>query len=105
MIDAQALSEQKLITIIRTLPPSAVEQILDFALFIQERVVVDDPVIDVSETHAENLADEARWDAQFAASREKLRVLGRKARDNFYAGNTTAIRIINGELAPADRDE
>ena len=84
MIDAQALSEKKLITIIRTLPPSAVEQVLDFALFIQARQAVVDAGIDVRETEAEILADDARWDAQFAASREKLQGLGRKARDNDY---------------------
>lgn len=100
-----AIYEQKLINIVRTLPPSGVEELLDFALFIQARLVDPEPVLsNTDETENKILADEARWDEQFATSREKLRALGRKARDNFYAGKTTGMAVINGELAPAENE-
>ncbi|MFN8493394.1 MAG: hypothetical protein U0350_37695 [Caldilineaceae bacterium] len=86
-------AEQKLINIVRTLPPSGIEELLDFALFIQARVAESAQVVNhINETESEILADEARWDQQFAASSEKLRALGRQARANFYAGHTTAIK-------------
>lgn len=93
--------EQQLIEIVRTLPPSGAEEVLDFALFIQAKFAQGDQRdIHVGESPEQLLADEARWDEQFAASGEKLRALARKARDNFYAGKTTAMDVINGELAP-----
>jgi hypothetical protein len=96
-----SIYEQQLIEIVRTLPPSSAEEVLDFALFIQAKLTLDDqPVNDVDESSEAVLADEARWDEQFAASGEKLRAVARKARDNFYAGKTTAMTAINGELAP-----
>ena len=100
-----AIYEQKLINIVRTLPPSSVEELLDFALFIQAKLVEPEPSLNnADETESEILADEARWDQQFATSHEKLRALGRKARDNFYAGQTTGMTVINGELAPAENE-
>lgn len=92
--------ERKIIEILHTLPPSAVEEVLDFALFVQSKWAEADDVVLDDESEEEISADEARWDAQFTASREKLRKLGRKARDNFYTGNTTDITITNDELAP-----
>jgi hypothetical protein len=98
--------ERKIIEILHTLPPSAAEEVLDFALFVQSKwSEVDDLSLDDEASADEVVADEARWDAQFAASREKLRKLGRIARDNFYAGTSTDITIVNDELAPVEPEQ
>ncbi|HMN31395.1 MAG TPA: hypothetical protein PKE45_24805 [Caldilineaceae bacterium] len=84
---------------------------LDFALFVQSKWTETDTLsadadqTETDQTEEEILADEAHWDAQFMASREKLRKLGRTARDHFYAGNTTELSVMNDELAPHKPDQ
>lgn len=58
--------EQTLVNIVRTMPVERVLQVLDFARYVQTQASQDFGFAD--ETEEEVLADEARWNAQFAAT-------------------------------------
>ncbi len=92
--------EQSLIRIIRTLPVERVIQILDYARYIQSQAIEDFNLLD-DETEEEILADEALWDAQFAATQDGLKKMADKVRAEISAGR--AMRMVftkDGGLAP-----
>jgi len=99
-----SLYEQTLVSIIRRLPAERASQIVDFARFIEYQtfqVDTEDALPDEQETEEEILADEARWEAQFAASRDKLRRLAAEAREEIRAGRTyEMIFTAEGRIAP-----
>lgn len=93
--------QQTLINIVQTLPSERVEQIVDFARFIQLLELSERGILHEDETEEEVRADNERWEAAFSASRDKLRAFAREAREEIQAGNTTAMTFTDdGEIAP-----
>lgn len=80
--------EQTLIAIVQTLPVERAAQILDYARYIQSQTIKDSGVLDSDETEEEILADEARWNAQFAATQDGLEKMADKVRTDIRAGRT-----------------
>ncbi|MCL0029911.1 hypothetical protein M1N19_02985, partial [Dehalococcoidia bacterium] len=70
LVNRASAYEQALISIVRALPVERVVQILDYAHYIQSQTVEDFGFLDDDETEEEILADEALWDAQFAATQD-----------------------------------
>lgn len=97
----QSAYEQALISIIRTLPVERVIQILDYARYIQSQVIEDFNLLEIDETEEEILADEARWDAQFAATQDGLKKMAEKVRVEISAGRSMPMVFTkDGGLAP-----
>ncbi|MBM3134694.1 MAG: hypothetical protein FJZ89_05275 [Chloroflexi bacterium] len=93
--------EQTLISIVRTLPAERVIQILDYARYIQSQVSEDFNLLEDDETEEEILADEALWDAQFAATQDGLKKMADKVRAEIRAGHTMPMVFTrDGGLAP-----
>jgi hypothetical protein len=93
--------EQALISIVRTLPVERIVQILDYARYIQSQTVEDFGFLDDDETEEEILADEALWDAQFAATQDDLKKMADKVRAEIRAGRTMPMVFTkDGKLAP-----
>ena len=93
--------EQALISIVRTLPLERIVQILDYARYIQSQTIEDFGFLDDDETEEEILADEARWDAQFAATQDDLKKMADKVRAEIRAGRTMSMVFTkDGKLAP-----
>ena len=63
-----------------------VMQILDFARYIQSQTIEDSGVLDEDETEEQVLADEAEWDAQFAATQDGLKKMADKVRADIGQG-------------------
>ena len=93
--------EQALISIVRTLPVERIVQILDYARYIQSQTIEDFGFLDDDETEEEILADEARWDAQFAATQDGLKKMADEVRAEIQAGHTMPMVFTkDGRLAP-----
>ncbi|MDI6794224.1 MAG: hypothetical protein QME81_15405 [bacterium] len=93
--------EQALINIARKLPVERVVQILDYARYIQLQTIEDFGFLDDDETEEEILADEARWDAQFAATQDGLKKMADKVRADIQAGRTMPMVFTkDGRIAP-----
>lgn len=100
--------EEKLMTIIRRLPPDRLPYLVEFAHFLEfQAAKIRDT--DWSEEDVEDFgigeeeADEAKWDELFARPEAKqvMRELAHEARADYLAGNTTEIQITeDGQLAP-----
>ena len=93
--------EQTLIGIVRTLPVERVLQVLDFARYVQTQAIQDFGFAD--ETEEEVLADEAQWDAQFAATEAQgsFAKMAEKVRAEIRAGRTRPMAFTkDGRLAP-----
>jgi len=76
-------------------------QIPDFARYIQSQAVEDLSMLDEDETESEVLADEAEWDAQFAATQDGLKKMADKVRANIRAGRTMPMVFTeDGRIAP-----
>jgi hypothetical protein len=92
--------EQILIGIVRALPIERVVEILDYARYIQAQVS-EDFALDDGETAEEILADEARWDAQFADSQNELAKMADQVRAEIRAGRTQSMVFTkDGRIAP-----
>ncbi|MBI5301512.1 MAG: hypothetical protein HY868_05190 [Chloroflexi bacterium] len=92
--------EQMLVNIIRSLPAERVAQILDYACYIQLQTN-DDFSLDDNETEEEILADEPRWDAQFAETQDELAKMAEQVRAEIRAGRTQPMRFTqDGRIAP-----
>ena len=93
--------EQTLMSIVRTLPIEHVAQVVDFARFMQSQVLSNDVFISKDETEEEIRADNERWDATFAASRDTLRMLANQAREEIRAGRSRPMIFTDdGRIAP-----
>jgi hypothetical protein len=76
-------------------------QIPDFARYIQSQAVEDLSMLDEDETESEVLADEAEWDAQFAATQDGLKKMADKVRADIRAGRTMPMIFTeDGGIAP-----
>ena len=92
--------EQALVKIVRELPVDRVAQILDYARYIQSRTAEESALLD-DETEEEILADEAYWDAQFAATQDGLEKAADRVRADISAGNTKRMVFTKrGKLMP-----
>ncbi|MEZ4730738.1 MAG: hypothetical protein R3E79_26730 [Caldilineaceae bacterium] len=72
--------ERALMQIVRTLPAERIIQILDYARYVQEQAREEFALLEEDATEEEILADEARWDAQFAATQPGLKKMADKVR-------------------------
>jgi len=95
-----AAYEQMLVGIVRSLPVERVAQILDYARYVQSQVG-EDFALDDDETLDQVLADEARWDAQFAETQDALVKMADQVRTEIRAGHTQPMVFTkDGRLAP-----
>ena len=93
--------EQALISIVRTLPVERIVQVLDYARYIKSQTIEDFGFLDDDETEEEIIADEAHWDAQFAATQDGLKKMADKVRADIRAGRTMPMVFTkDGEIAP-----
>lgn len=92
--------ERSLLEIVRTLPPERIIQILDFARYIQSQTLTDFVPPDEEEDEETILADEARWDALFAATQEGLNKMAERVRAEIRAGRSKPMVFKNNRLAP-----
>ena len=86
---------QALINIVRNLPVERVVQILDYSRYIQSQTNEDFGSLDDDETEEEILADEAHWDAHFAATQDGLKKMADKVRADIRAGRTMPMGTIH----------
>jgi hypothetical protein len=97
----QSAYKQALINILKTLPVERVAQIVDYARYIQSQASEDFGFLDEDETKEEILADEARWDTQFAATQDGLKKMAEKVRADIRAGHTMPMVFTkDGKIAP-----
>jgi hypothetical protein len=95
-----SIYEQALFSIIRTLPVEQVQQILEFARFIQTQTLEDFALVD-EETIEEIAADEALWDAQFAETQDELHRMADVVRAQIKAGQVKPMVFTkDGKIAP-----
>ncbi len=93
--------EETLISILHALPMDRVEQVVDFARFIQWQEIAQRNVLHEDETEEEVRADNERWDATFAASPDKLKRLADEARAEIKAGRTLEMIFTeDGRIVP-----
>lgn len=100
-----AASEQKLVEIVRRLPPERVAQVIDFARFLesQTRKSNGGDLLDEEEGHEEIAVENARWDALLATneSQRLLEKLADEALADIQAGRARPIVFTDdGEIAP-----
>lgn len=93
--------EQELIQIVHALPVERIAQVLDFARYVESQAREDFISLD-DEQEEDILADEARWDAQFAATQDGLKRMAERVRQEIRAGRTQAMKFTkNGGMRPA----
>lgn len=93
--------EQTLITIVRSLPLNRVQQIVEYAKFMEAQILTEKLMEE--ETAAEIEADNARWDALVATDRSQklLEQLANEALAEHRAGRTTPMIFKkDGQLGP-----
>ncbi len=98
----QTKYEKKLLAIMRQLPPKRVEQLVDFADFLQSRTKTDDEWLEENDAERSAAANE-QWDALFASEEGQnlLDSLVEQAKVDIKAGRVYGIKIIEeGELSP-----
>lgn len=99
----QTQYEQKLIAIVRQLPPKRVEQLVDFATFLQSRAEIEDDGWFEDDDVEKIAAANDRWDALFASEEGQnlLDNLVEQAREDIKAGRVYGLKITEeGELTP-----
>ncbi|MFZ1757475.1 MAG: hypothetical protein WBO46_00655 [Caldilineaceae bacterium] len=93
--------EQTLIHIIRSLPPNRVEQLVDFARFLEAQVIEQD--LETDESEEEIAVDNDRWDALLASdeSQKLLKKLADEALAEHRAGKTRPMKFTDeGRIVP-----
>jgi hypothetical protein len=93
--------ERNIVEIIRVLPPSRAEQLLDFARFLEAQLLSED--LFQEESVDEINADNARWDALFESEEGQalLEHLAHEAKAEYLAGRTRSMTFNDeGRLAP-----
>jgi hypothetical protein len=99
--------EQTVIRIMRKLSPEQVQELVDFARFLEFRMTNKDEgseANDVPETTESMTASEEQWEQLLARPEAKrvLRDMAREALEDYRAGRTTEITISKeGRLEPA----
>lgn len=89
-ISDESTYEQTLLSIARTLPAERLRQVVQFARFLQVQSLDEFALVD-DESLEEIAADEALWDAQFAASQDGMAKLAERALAEYKAGKSTAM--------------
>ena len=97
--------EQKLVGIVRRLPPGRVSQVIDFAQFLEFQMTrtYDDDLLDRDESEEEIAAENARWDALLARdeSQRLLEKMADEALADIQAGHARPMVFTeDGEIAP-----
>jgi hypothetical protein len=88
------ITRQQVIDMVQTLPEERLQSLFDFTLFLTHQTAALTPDTDIFGESAEEIeADEARWQAQFAASSDKLRQLAREAAAEYRAGRTQSMEF------------
>jgi hypothetical protein len=93
--------ERTLIKIARTLPPNRVEQLVDFARFLEAQILSEELIKE--EDIAEIEADNAQWDALLATDEAQtlLEKLANEALAEHRAGKTKPMTFDNeGRIVP-----
>ena len=99
-VEQPSAYEQTLVNIVRALPVERVVQILDYARYIQLQVQADFALDDTA-TEEAILADEARWDAQFAETQDALAKMADHVRAEIRAERTQPMVFTqDGRIAP-----
>ncbi len=98
--------EQELLHIVQQLSSEGILQILQFARLVQAQTLANRSASQeqepMEETAADILADEARWDAQFAATQNGLKQMAATVRAEVQAGRTLPMIFTpTGTIAPA----
>lgn len=85
--------EQILIKIMRTLPPSKADELLDFARFLESQILARK--LTYGEELSEIEADNDRWDTLLAAdkSQEMLECLAEEALNEYRLGKTKPMKF------------
>ena len=93
--------ERALVNIVRTLPIERIVQVLDYARYVKSQTIEDFGFLSDDETEQDILADEAHWDAQFAATQDDLKKMADKVRADIRAERTMPMVFTkDGEIAP-----
>lgn len=88
-MSSRTVTYQEVIDLVKTLPENHLQSLYDFTRFLKYQPSNPTQESDLfGESLAEIEADEAEWQAQFAASRDKLRNLAREAAAEYQAGRT-----------------
>lgn len=92
--------ERTLIKIARVLPPNRVEQLVDFARFLEAQILSEALIRE--EDVAEIEADNARWDALLATDEAQivLENLADEALAEHRAGQTRPMAFNEGRIVP-----
>lgn len=91
---AIAVTREQVIDLVKILPEERLQSLYDFTLFLKQQPLVLTPETDLfGESAAEIEADEAKWQEQFASSRDELRRLASEAAAEFQAGRTKPMRF------------
>lgn len=96
--------EDQLLEIVRKLPDERIQQLVDFARFLefQMRGAYNESLIEAAEGAEDARADE-EWDALLARADAKrlLRDMANEAHENYVTGRTTGITVNDeGQLEP-----
>lgn len=97
--------EQKLIGIVRRLPPERVSEVIDFAQFLELQITktYDDYLLDEDESREEIAIENAQWDALLATdeSQRLLEKMADEALADIQAGRARPMVFTeDGEIAP-----
>ncbi len=93
--------ERVLVKIVRALPPNRAEQLVDFARFLESKVLTEEMM---QEEDAEEIAaDNARWDDLLASNKAQhvLEALASEAAEEHRSGRTTPMAFSDeGRVLP-----
>ena len=93
-------NEGTLIKILRVLPSDRVEQLVDFARFLEAQILSEDLIME--ESAFEIAADNERWEAQMATDPAQvlLEKMASEALSEHQAGKTKTMGFNNGRIVP-----
>lgn len=86
-LSEESTYEQTLLSIVRTLPTERLRQVVQFARFLQVQTLDEFALVE-EESPEDIAADEALWDAQFAATQDGLAKMAEKVRAEIRAGKS-----------------
>jgi hypothetical protein len=87
------ITRKQVLDLVETLPAERLQSVYDFVLFLKTRPPVFAEEDIFGESEAEIQADEERWDAKFAATRDKLRLIAEEATAEYRAGRTKPMKF------------
>ncbi|MBK6431901.1 MAG: hypothetical protein WAW03_04005 [Anaerolineae bacterium] len=95
-----ATYEQALVSIIHTLPAERIRQIVDYARFVQTQTLDEFALLEEADP-ASVAADEAVWEAQFAATQVQLTKMAKRVRGQIRAGQAKPMVFTkDGRILP-----